>query len=58
MLWLCFVKKKKKPFYERCIEVFTNEMIHSLGFILEFSSKEMKKGGRDQRHMDMEMEDR
>ena len=43
MLWLCFVKKKKKPFYERCIEVFTNEMIHSLGFILEFSSKEIKK---------------
>ena len=37
-------KKKKKPFsYERCTEVFTNEMIRSLDFILEFSSKEMKE---------------
>ena len=39
-----FCKKKKKPFsYERCTEVFTNEMIRSLEFILEFSSKEMKE---------------
>lgn len=37
-------KKKKKPFsYERCTEVFTNEMIHSPECILEFSSKEMKE---------------
>lgn len=39
--------KKKKPFsYERCTEIFTNEMIHSPGFILEFSSKEMKERGK------------
>ena len=46
VLWLCFVKKKKPFSYERCTEIFTNEMIHSPGFILEFSSKEMKERGK------------
>ena len=59
MLLSCFVKKKKKNSIslERRIEAFTNGMIQSLGFPLEFANKEMKEEGREGRHMDVGMEE-
>lgn len=53
----CFKKKKNSISRERHTGVFTNGMIQSLGFPLEFASKEMKEEGREGRHMGVGMEE-
>ena len=59
MVLFCLKNKKIKNSIsqERHTGVFTNGMIQSLGFPLEFASKEMKKEGRKGRHVGVGMEE-